>query len=60
MVPLTTLLTTCDTNISPSGVNCQASDVSTHFNDLDLRNAMVSLITPSASHDSDANLNGIT
>ena len=34
--------------------------VAPHFDHLDLRNAVVPLVTPSAAHDTDASANGIT
>ena len=59
-MPLTMLLASCDTNISANGVNGQKSDTAPHFNCCDSRNAVVPLIAPFASHDSDANTNVIT
>ena len=56
MVPLTTLLGSCD--INANSVNGKKSHVAPHFSFPDPRNAMVPFTTLFASHDTNTSANG--
>ena len=60
MLLLTELLESCDANTCANGVNDQKGHAAPHFNYLDLWNAMVPLMTPLASCDTDVDTNDIT
>ena len=60
IVPLMTLLMPCYTNASTNMSHNQTSHVIPHFSCLDLRNAVLSLMMPVASHDSHADITGMT
>ena len=47
-------------NADANGIILTKKDVALHFNDLDLRNVMMPLITPSVSLDANASAHGIT
>ena len=60
MMTLTTLLASCDANISANGVINQKVMLHHILIAIDLRNAVVPLMTALASHDTDANTNSTT
>ena len=60
MVPLTTLLASCDTTTGGNGVTDQKSHVAPHLDYINLRSAVVPLMTPLASCDTDANSSSTT
>ena len=60
MVPFKTLLASCDATTAVSDVHDQKVMLDLILIIVDVRNAMVPLITLSASHGTDANTSGIT